>query len=107
MPPPTSASEQQKLEWQAARQTFEQRCVVCHGCYDSPRQLKLSSWDGIARGASKDRACVADVVASRTRVPVLPSPSAKVLTGRIGYLVWWSPLWPWVPASCSWSALLP
>ena len=55
MPQPTSPPEQQKLEWQAAKQTFEQRCVVCHGCYDAPCQLKLSSWDGIARGASKDK----------------------------------------------------
>jgi hypothetical protein len=54
-PLPTSAPEQQKLEWQAAKQTFEQRCVVCHGCYDAPCQLKLSSWDGIARGATKKK----------------------------------------------------
>jgi len=32
---------------------LDQRCVVCHGCYDAPCQLKLSSWDGIARGSSK------------------------------------------------------
>ncbi|TCO82039.1 fatty acid cis/trans isomerase CTI [Plasticicumulans lactativorans] len=33
---------------------LERRCVVCHGCYDAPCQLKLGSWEGIARGASKD-----------------------------------------------------
>ncbi len=33
---------------------LEQRCVVCHGCYDAPCQLKLSSPAGIDRGASKD-----------------------------------------------------
>lgn len=32
---------------------LEKRCVVCHGCYDAPCQLKLSSPDGIDRGASK------------------------------------------------------
>ena len=32
---------------------FDSRCVVCHGCYDAPCQLKLGSWDGIARGMSK------------------------------------------------------
>ena len=32
---------------------LERRCVVCHGCYDAPCQLLLSSPDGIARGASK------------------------------------------------------
>jgi hypothetical protein len=29
------------------------RCVVCHSCYNSPCQLKLSSWEGLDRGASK------------------------------------------------------
>ncbi len=33
---------------------LENRCVVCHACYDGPCQLLLSSPDGIARGASKD-----------------------------------------------------
>lgn len=33
---------------------IDKRCVVCHGCYDAPCQLKLSSADGIERGASKD-----------------------------------------------------
>ncbi|MDB4975317.1 MAG: fatty acid cistrans isomerase [Myxococcaceae bacterium] len=55
MPAPTSAPEQQALEWQAAKHTFDQRCVVCHGCYDAPCQLKLSSWDGIARGGTKQK----------------------------------------------------
>jgi hypothetical protein len=31
----------------------ERRCVVCHGCYDAPCQLKLGAWEGIARGSSK------------------------------------------------------
>lgn len=31
------------------------RCVVCHSCYNSPCQLKLSSWDGLERGASKQK----------------------------------------------------
>lgn len=30
------------------------RCVVCHACYDAPCQLKMSSVEGIDRGASKD-----------------------------------------------------
>lgn len=34
---------------------LEQRCVVCHGCYDAPCQLKLSATEGISRGASKER----------------------------------------------------
>jgi len=32
---------------------FDSRCVVCHGCYDAPCQLKLGNWDGVARGLSK------------------------------------------------------
>ena len=32
---------------------LDSRCVVCHGCYDSPCQLKLSSIEGLDRGASK------------------------------------------------------
>ena len=32
---------------------LERRCVVCHGCYDAPCQLKLGAWEGVARGASK------------------------------------------------------
>lgn len=34
------------------RPILEQRCVVCHGCYDAPCQLKLSSPEGIRRGAN-------------------------------------------------------
>ncbi|WP_170252871.1 fatty acid cis/trans isomerase [Colwellia echini] len=32
---------------------IENRCVVCHGCYDAPCQLKMESRAGIERGASK------------------------------------------------------
>jgi hypothetical protein len=35
------------------KQIYEDRCIVCHGCYDAPCQLKLSSIDGLQRGASK------------------------------------------------------
>lgn len=34
---------------------FDGRCVVCHGCYDAPCQLKLSSPEGIQRGANKKK----------------------------------------------------
>jgi len=37
------------------RPVLQRRCVVCHGCYDAPCQLKLSSPAGIERGASKVR----------------------------------------------------
>ena len=29
------------------------RCAVCHGCYDAPCQLDLTSFDGLERGAFK------------------------------------------------------
>ncbi|WP_345977599.1 fatty acid cis/trans isomerase [Sulfurimonas sp. HSL3-7] len=33
---------------------LDRRCVVCHSCYNSPCQLKLSSYEGADRGASKE-----------------------------------------------------
>ncbi len=35
-----------------ARPVLEKRCIVCHGCYDAPCQLKLTSIEGIRRGAN-------------------------------------------------------
>ncbi|HFU74159.1 MAG TPA: peptidylprolyl isomerase, partial [Helicobacteraceae bacterium] len=32
---------------------LDRRCVVCHSCYNSPCQLKLSSYEGLDRGATK------------------------------------------------------
>ncbi len=34
---------------------LEKRCVVCHGCYDAPCQLKLSSAQGVYRGINKKK----------------------------------------------------
>ena len=34
---------------------LQRRCVVCHGCYDAPCQLKLSSIEGLRRGANEER----------------------------------------------------
>lgn len=34
---------------------LDQRCVVCHACYDSPCQLNMASTDGIERGAHKEK----------------------------------------------------
>lgn len=38
----------------SAQQVLEQRCMVCHGCYDAPCQLKLEAHEGLMRGASKE-----------------------------------------------------
>jgi len=35
-----------------AKPVLEKRCIVCHGCYDAPCQLKLTSIEGIKRGAN-------------------------------------------------------
>ncbi|MDG2045923.1 MAG: fatty acid cis/trans isomerase [Halioglobus sp.] len=47
----------------------EQRCMVCHGCYDAPCQLKMDAWAGVQRGASKeivyDGARITDAVPTR------------------------------------------
>ncbi|MEW6684325.1 MAG: fatty acid cis/trans isomerase [Nitrospirota bacterium] len=34
---------------------LEARCIVCHGCYDAPCQLDLSAYEGIERGANKEK----------------------------------------------------
>jgi hypothetical protein len=37
---------------------IEQRCMVCHGCYDAPCQLKMDAFEGVDRGAHKDKVYV-------------------------------------------------
>jgi len=32
---------------------IEQKCIACHGCYDAPCQLKLTSAEGLLRGATR------------------------------------------------------
>jgi hypothetical protein len=49
----TSAAGKVYLE--QVKPVLEQRCVVCHGCYDSPCQFNQGMPEGIARGASKDK----------------------------------------------------
>ncbi len=39
--------------WTAVKPVVEKRCVVCHACYDAPCQLKMTSIEGIERGASE------------------------------------------------------
>ena len=40
--------------WSDVKPVIEQRCVVCHACYDAPCQLKMSSIEGIERGATPE-----------------------------------------------------
>jgi hypothetical protein len=51
----TADSDPGKHYLQQVQPLLEQRCVVCHGCYDAPCQLKLSAPEGIDRGASQAR----------------------------------------------------
>jgi len=46
---------QADASWREAETVFQRRCVVCHGCYDAPCQLKLDAYSGAARGASTER----------------------------------------------------
>jgi len=39
---------------------LDNRCVSCHSCYNSPCQAKFSSFDGIDRGASKEKVYLAE-----------------------------------------------
>lgn len=41
------------VAWETAKTVLDNRCVVCHGCYDAPCQLLLSSAEGLDRGASQ------------------------------------------------------
>lgn len=41
--------------WRDVRPVLEKRCSVCHGCYDAPCQLNLTSWQGIIRGANPEK----------------------------------------------------
>ena len=48
-----AASSAKSIDWGADVQpVLENRCVVCHGCFDAPCQLKLSSYAGLTRGAN-------------------------------------------------------
>lgn len=40
--------------WREVKPILDNRCVVCHACYDAPCQLKLTAIEGLERGASKE-----------------------------------------------------
>ncbi len=64
---------------------IENRCVVCHGCYDAPCQLKMESRAGIERGANKaivysgERLLTAKVSDSLSKLTELNSDSLQPL----------------------------
>jgi hypothetical protein len=55
---------------------LEDKCIACHGCYDAPCQVNLTSAEGLLRGASKkvvyDSARLTD--AAPTRYSSMPRP---------------------------------
>ena len=52
MPHSALANEAQSLA-KEANSIMQNRCMVCHGCYDAPCQLKLEAYEGLRRGASE------------------------------------------------------
>jgi hypothetical protein len=42
--------------FEQAQAVFNARCIACHSCNNAPCQLKLTSFEGIQRGASKSEA---------------------------------------------------
>lgn len=44
---------------------LDSRCVACHGCYDAPCQLKLTSIEGLDRGANKNDVYSAKLLKNR------------------------------------------
>ncbi|WP_115719265.1 fatty acid cis/trans isomerase [Gallaecimonas mangrovi] len=48
-------SKDAKFYLSQVKPIIENRCVVCHACYDAPCQLKMSSPEGIDRGANKEK----------------------------------------------------
>ncbi|WVM93621.1 hypothetical protein ULG90_07040 [Halopseudomonas pachastrellae] len=50
---PVVAPQQSFAYQRDIKPILENRCMACHGCYDAPCQLKLTSADGVKRGASQ------------------------------------------------------
>lgn len=54
LPPVTVAVPTRTIDYQAEiKPLLDKRCTVCHSCYNSPCQLKLDSFEGADRGATK------------------------------------------------------
>ncbi len=54
LPPVPVIMPQHTIDYLAeVKPILDKRCVVCHSCYNSPCQLKFSSYDGVERGATK------------------------------------------------------
>lgn len=55
LPPlPARTTARAQVSYADVEPVLEARCAVCHGCYDAPCQVVLTSPEGAARGASKE-----------------------------------------------------
>jgi hypothetical protein len=77
-PPPVVATKQSFHYQKDIQPIFDAKCAACHGCYDAPCQLKLTSAEGVARGASKitvyDGARTRELVPTRLGIDGLTVP---------------------------------
>jgi len=54
LPPVVVQVPNRMVNYQAeVKPLLDKRCTVCHSCYNSPCQLKLDSFEGTDRGATK------------------------------------------------------
>lgn len=59
-PIPVVLSDKKVRYLDDVKPVLDKRCVTCHSCYNAPCQTKLSSFEGIDRGASKDKVYLAE-----------------------------------------------
>lgn len=67
------------------RPIIDNRCVVCHGCYDAPCQLKMSSVEGIDRGASKALVYDSDRLVATTPTRLFKDASTTFQWRKLGF----------------------
>ncbi len=59
-PIPVLISQKEVSYLDDVKPVLDKRCVTCHSCYNAPCQTKLSSFEGIDRGGSKDKVYLAE-----------------------------------------------
>jgi len=73
--PAPVAAMQTVSYWKDVQPIFDDKCAACHACNDAPCQLKLTSADGVSRGATKlqvyDGARLEDIAPTRLGIDAL------------------------------------
>jgi hypothetical protein len=54
-PDPLAVAKAPVEYWRDVKPITDNRCAVCHGCFDAPCQLQMGSVEGITRGANKTK----------------------------------------------------